>query len=272
MSIEELDKLAMDKSRGCWELLVEVLKVLKRMCDSESLRSADLNTISAKVLNVNPSMAALRNLAKKLSSSEDPCNIVNSWLNKVFSMRSRVVENAKKFIEGRIVTTISRSSAVKDSILSAKPRKVYILESRPGEEAVQLYKELLSKGIPAELVPDTCMARAVELSDAVVVGADAFTIDGWVLNKVGTRALAIVSKYFGKPFIVVCESVKLYEGLCRELEIQRMWSYRIADFINVRVRVFECVEPNLVTFLVTDEGVTRPSRECLELLLSKVTI
>ncbi len=270
MLLHDLRELSRDRVAGSWELLMKVLKVLGDYCSTGSIYTVSVQELASAVLSINPSMAALRTLATSLATSSDPCSVVRSWMSRAMDMRSKVVERARVFIRSRVVTTISRSSAVRDAIIKHVPKKVYILESRPGDEALQLYRELASKGIIAEIVPDSCIARAVAASDIVVIGADAVTIDGWVLNKVGSRPLAMVSKFLGKPFIVLCESLKLYHGSCSELELRTRWRYRVAKDMEIEVNVFECIEPDLVTYLVTDLGVFKPTRECMELLASQV--
>ncbi len=214
-------------------------------------------------------MEALAKLAQAISSSRDPCAIVSKWMEYADLARKSVVSLATSFVRNKVVTTISHSSAVREALLSARPRKVIVLESRPGIEALDLLSLLERSGIDVEPLPDSCIARAVSESDVVVIGADAVDIDGNVLNKVGSRTLAIAARYAGIPLVVVCEALKISRTPCRDLEARVEWLYDIGGK-SVRVRVFECVERELVTYLVTDLGLAKPCREILERMLEEV--
>ncbi len=267
-ALAKLEELSMDRRRGCWELLWEVLKVLSEACKEGAIGVKD--TLAHALYKINPSMSVFEALAKSISDASDPCMVVETWRNYVARSRELLIKRAIEFIANRVVVTISHSSAVRESIIRARPKRVIILESRPGTEALDLYRALRDAlDVEVEIVPDTYIARVVEKADVVVTGADAISIDGFVLNKVGTRALSIVAKYFGKPFIVLAESMKLTRYSCRDLEDRVSWSYSIGSNI-VDVRVFECVEPNNISFIVTDKGVYRPFKELLKKVLSDV--
>ncbi|NPA97525.1 MAG: hypothetical protein GXO32_08000 [Crenarchaeota archaeon] len=264
---DELRKLAADRRRGSWELLKSVIDVLSAACKSGEYLDAD--RVSKLVAAINPAMQALQALASAISRSRDVCSTIDRWRSYMTTARRKLVENATHFLKPSIVTTISRSSAVLDYLLRAKPAKVILLESRPGEESIDVARSLSSHGIDVEVVPDSCMARAVERSEAVVIGADAITIHGEILNKVGSRPLAMVARCLSRPFIVLAESLKISKSSCRELEKLVRWRVATA-WGETSVEVFECVEPKYISYIVTEASVIKPFKEMIELVANEL--
>ncbi|HEV2231060.1 MAG TPA: hypothetical protein VGS18_02610 [Thermoplasmata archaeon] len=91
------------------------------------------------------------------------------------------------------VVTLSRSSTVlrvlRSLPLKQRPVRVTVLRSLPGGEGTQMAMELRSNGIPARVVADRPLARALRGATLVLLGADAVLSDGALVHKVGTRDL-----------------------------------------------------------------------------------
>jgi len=253
-----VEEVRRERVRGSWWCLTRLVEALARCCEEGSV---DADECARLVESSNPSMAVVRNLSYVLRlSRSDPCRTVYSLRSYLAEARRRVVEESRGFLRG-VVTSISFSSAVIDSIAgSGRVERVILLESRPGGEAIYAARRLRELGIDARVVPDTEMARAVEESDVVAIGCDAVDRGARVLNKVGSRPLAMVAKRLGRPVYVLCEAIKICLGsyTCRDLEAATTWSYSIGDEA-VEVRVFECVDPEDLAMIVTDLGPLHPT-------------
>jgi translation initiation factor 2B subunit (eIF-2B alpha/beta/delta family) len=139
---------------------------------------------------------------------------------------------------GRVVT-LSDSSTVEAVVRALRPKRVLVLESRPGGEGVRLAKRL-----DAEVVTDAEMGLAVEQADCALVGIDAFDSSGAILHKIGTLPLALCCQHFGRPFYALGHSFKLAPGAVEELLEPEA--------------PFDRTPPGLVTAIVTEKGVIHP--------------
>jgi translation initiation factor 2B subunit (eIF-2B alpha/beta/delta family) len=143
----------------------------------------------------------LRDFLMSFSSKE------NKTLKAIFDNVYPKLKKAKRVI------TLSRSGTVL-SILKLLHQKnnnlqVVVCESRPKQEGRLTAKELASIGIKVELITDAMMALFVPTIDAAIIGADKVLKNGNVINKVGSKALAILCKEYKKPFYLVTSKSKL---------------------------------------------------------------
>jgi translation initiation factor 2B subunit (eIF-2B alpha/beta/delta family) len=179
----------------------------------------------------------------------------------------RIAEHAEPLIaNGAVVVTHSRSSTVLAALRRAKRAgrlfDVVVAESRPNLEGRTLARELSEDQIPVRLVVDALLATAVEGADRVLVGADALTSRS-IVNKVGTKLLALAARETQVPVTVLAESTKAWVkrldpvlGLLtsRPREPKEVWEgapYGI-EVVNL---YFEPVPVDLVTEVVDEDGV-----------------
>ncbi len=111
-------------------------------------------------------------------------------------------------------------------------------------------RKLAEKGYDATLFRDSMIPSEVRRADLVVIGADGVCPEG-VVNKVGTMSMALAAKEFGRPFVVLCSTSKLIPVL----EMDAMEGEGNAQEMKVREVVFEMTPLELVTVVITDEGV-----------------
>ncbi len=131
---------------------------------------------------------------------------------------------------------------------------VFVAESLPGGEGVELARQLRRAGRSVSLVPDSGLAWAIRESDAVLVGADAVTLDPCLFNKVGSLYAALAASRFGKPFIPVFESYKIHPVVkCSIIEVE-VRVYRVDGWGDIVYRVFDRVEGDLVSAALTEYG------------------
>jgi translation initiation factor 2B subunit (eIF-2B alpha/beta/delta family) len=88
---------------------------------------------------------------------------------------------------------------------------VIVCESRPLCEGVAMARRLAAAGIDVTLITDAQAGVFVEQSDVVLLGADAVTPDG-IVNKVGSRLLALAARAAGVPVVAVTECLKVSPG------------------------------------------------------------
>lgn len=151
--------------------------------------------------------------------------------------------------------TISFSRAVSDFVAVKRGciRRLYLLESRPGDEAAAAAEEY-GKHVEVTPIPDSAIG-AIDF-DYAVVGLDGLYADGRAYNKIGTLPLLAVSRIIGATSIAVFESYKTAPLAGPE-------PYRVeAEVLGRRVVVslFDVFDSSLIDLAVTDLGVfERPS-------------
>ena len=145
------------------------------------------------------------------------------------------------------------------------PFHVFVDETRPVLQGARLTAwELGAAGIDCTLICDGAAAHLMGLGqvDLVIVGTDRVTANGDVVNKIGTRALAIAAHWHDVPFYVACPAstfdsdtptgadVAIEERGAEELTA----SIPTPTEVRVRNPAFDVTPAELVTGYITDRG------------------
>jgi translation initiation factor eIF-2B subunit delta len=90
--------------------------------------------------------------------------------------------------------------------------------------------------------------------DAAIIGADAVLRNGNVINKVGSKTLALLCKDYKKPFYVVTSNSKFSKKKIfqpMKEEPQEIWKKK-AKNLSISNIYFEEIEKKLITKIFTD--------------------
>ena len=178
---------------------------------------------------------------------------------------------AARIQDGSSVMTHCHSSTATQIFRKAfedgKQFKVYCTETRPLYQGRKTAKELLSYGIPVSMVVDSGMRWLLktESIDAVIIGADAITSQGTVINKIGSRLLALASQEMRIPFYSVASLLKfdVGTGLGAFTKIEMREEDEIWDDCPEGLKIlnpaFETIARDLVNALITEMGLFPPS-------------
>jgi methylthioribose-1-phosphate isomerase len=155
---------------------------------------------------------------------------------------------------------------------SGKRLSVVCTETRPYLQGARLTAESLGEmGIDTTVITDGMGAEILSRGEvsALVTGADRVTMDGHVVNKVGTLGLAVAATTFGVPFHALVLAPDTNTGTAADVPIE----YRDGDEVlstlghrtaSRRVRgrypAFDITPPRFVTTVVTDRGPLGPDR------------
>ncbi len=163
----------------------------------------------------------------------------------------------QSYTANRIIT-LSRSGTLLNILKlwhkKNKKMKVVICESRPKFEGRFLAEELIENKIKVELITDAMMSLIVPEIDAAVIGADSVLKNGNVINKAGSKALALLCKVHKKPFFVVTTETKLSNKKTfntRQENASEVWQKQ-NKFLKVRNIYFEEIEKKLITKIITN--------------------
>ncbi len=207
--------------------------------------AGDVKVALTNLADLRPGMASITNVIEVLSNALKT-NKLNETLYKLKEFgkiaKERISENT---IEASAVITLSNSSAVRAILEKSKVKKIYLMESFPGEES-QTAKSELSKFADVSIIPDSSIYQFVEFSDYAVIGFDGLYAGGYLMNKVGSLPLACISNYLKLPVVAVGESYKATEGFPPP-------SLKV-DYKGVKIGLFERVPLSLISELITDAG------------------
>jgi len=139
-----------------------------------------------------------------------------------------------------------------------------VKETRPRKQGHITAETLRDLGVPVTLIVDGAAGRYLDDADHVFVGADSVTADGSVVNKIGTRTLAVNARERDTPIVVAAQTVKLdpttLSGHTVEIET-RDESEVITDEgrreigeITVENPAFDVTPPRYIDAIVTERG------------------
>ncbi len=156
---------------------------------------------------------------------------------------------------------------------------VYSGETRPLLQGARLTSwELTKNGIETYTICDNMAATYMPDMDLVLVGADRIAGNGDTANKIGTRGLAIIARYFSVPFYVVAPISTFDFGIISGDEIPieircedeiRQFNTRniVAKHAKVCNPAFDVTPADLIAGIVTEKGILhKPFKKAIERL------
>lgn len=193
-------------------------------------------------------------------------------LNSENAVRKIGEIGARRVRDGDTIMTHCNSSAAISIMAAAhkdgKNINVIATESRPRWQGHLTIKQLDDSGIKTSLIVDSAVRYFMKEADLVVMGADAVTANGSIINKIGTSQLALCAHEARKNVIIAAETYKFSpRSLLGELiEIEeRNSSEVIADeklkeFSNVSVKnpAFDVTPREYIDLICTEVGAIPP--------------
>ncbi len=179
---------------------------------------------------------------------------------------------AKRVRDGDTIMTHCNSSAAISIMAAAhaqgKEISVIATESRPRMQGLLTIKQLDKLGISTSLIVDSAVRYFIKEVDLVIMGADAVTVNGSVINKIGTSQLAMAAHQARKNVIIAAETYKFSpKTLLGELvEIEERDSgevisrEKLAELPNVSVRnpAFDVTPREYIDLICTEVGAIPP--------------
>jgi len=183
--------------------------------------------------------------------------------------KERIAEiGAKRIRTGSVVFTHCHSSTVtymlSKALKAGRRFEVVCTETRPAFQGRITAKEMLTLGVKTTFIVDSAARSFINNVDLVVVGADAITSEGNVVNKIGTGTIALLAHEARKPFYVVSELLKFdpatlhgeYERI-EERGRDEVWKEAPAE-LNVRNPAFDVTPRDLIHGIICEEGIVSP--------------
>jgi len=139
-----------------------------------------------------------------------------------------------------------------------------VKETRPRKQGQITARQLRELGVSVTFIVDGAAGRYLDDADHVFVGADSIAADGSVVNKIGTRSLAVIARERDTPIVVAAQTLKLapttLSGHSVEIEMRDESEViseddraEIGD-IEVENPAFDVTPPRYVDAIVTERG------------------
>jgi ribose 1,5-bisphosphate isomerase len=216
---------------------------------------------------INQTQAAKTEKVEALSQ-----NVVinaNQFLKDLEDSKEQIAEiGANRIRDGSVVFTHCHSSTVTRLLAKAKANgkkfKVICTETRPAFQGRITARELVDLGIETTFIVDSAARTFMGNVDVVIVGADAITSEGNVVNKIGSSGISVLAHEARVPLYVVSELLKFdpetFQGECEKIEQRNpseVWSEAPAKLL-VRNPAFDVTPNRYIHGLICEEGIIAP--------------
>ena len=279
------------KIRGAGRIAVAAAKALRAVAEDSRANSIDdfnteIKESSRYLVATRPTAVSLPNAVRYVL-----INGLSSGSDDVGILKARVVRSAEKFISdaedalrkigdfgaNRIVSgdkilTICNSNAAIEVLKRAhqqgKEMEVYAMETRPRFQGRITAKALSAEGIDVNIAVDSAARHFMKDMDHVIVGADAVSSNGAVVNKIGTSTIALAAHEARVRMMVAAETFKFHpDTIVGELvQIEERSPTEVipeellSGFGSVRIRnpVFDITPAEYIDIIVTERGIIPP--------------
>lgn len=258
---DELSKLSNNKTSGSNEILLELNHLLIKNYDSIEFTPELFNNLrqsfptfevinkyilTIESLSIQNDRDEILKFIKKFDAG------INKSLNKIF-------DNLVPFLKNNLsIITISNSNTVLNILKMISLRftlnEVFVSESRPQYEGRILAQRLNEQNIYVQLITEAQISQYVHKCDLGLIGADAILKNRDVVNKIGSKLLAINCKHYNKPFYVVAESSKFREDskfTQTKKSNNEIWE-NAPENIKIKNLYFEKIDAELISKIITD--------------------
>ena len=271
----EVAAFANDHRSGASALLRRALALLRR---ASATGPASFERISLLVCRAQSSMGAIWNAVSEALVADDPVRALDRFERETDRAEQAVTQVAATLLfegDGPLqLMTCSASGTVArvfEVVGARRPLCVVCAEGRPVYEGRAMATRLAAAGLAVEVYTDAGVSAALDLSDALLFGADAVSCD-WVINKTGSAQLAALAAELRVPVYVVATHDKFVpSGIAALLELRRGPAVEVWDRpphgVIARNPYFERVPLTMVRAVLSDGGVLKAGlvrKRCLE--------
>jgi translation initiation factor 2B subunit (eIF-2B alpha/beta/delta family) len=275
---QAIAEIAADNRSGAAQIAERAADILLRRAGTGEAASPDafrqeLLTTGWALIRAQPIMAPLVNLVNavlwKLEERENPAELRLAVAQATDEFKRQLRQNALRVAEGALglipdgstIITISHSGTVEQALLHARRAgrrfSAICLEARPACEGREAAAALANADIPTTLVVDAAAAAMVQKAQLVLIGADLLSNRGLV-NKIGTRTLALAARAAGIPFYTLCGGEKFlppgyWPPEQQEWPAGEVWA-DAPHGVTVHNRYFEWTPLEELSGIVTEQG------------------
>ena len=301
---DEVRQIAEDiremKIRGAGEVARSAVRALMIMCQRSRASNMegwcdDLRAAALALLETRPTAVSLPNAIRYVMHR---VNQARQQIQDLEKLRSAAIKAGEEFIEnsntaierigeigarrikdGDVIMTHCNSSAAISVIETAwgmgKRIHVFATETRPRFQGRITAGILGRHGIPVTMIVDSAARYFMKEIDKLIVGADAVTANGAVVNKIGTSMIALAAKESNVRTFVAAETYKFSpETMIGEVvaierrpteEVMSDDELRRLQNVEVRNPSFDVTPPEYIDLIITERGIIPPQGAILVL-------
>ena len=149
---------------------------------------------------------------------------------------------------------------------SGRSMQAICTETRPYLQGARLSAESLAEmGVPTRLITDGAAAHLMSRGEVGVflTGADRVTLDGAVVNKIGTLQIAVAAHAFGVPYVALVAAPDRHAATADAVELEDRDGDEVLHCLGRRTAservtgvypAFDVTPPRFVSAVVTDRG------------------
>jgi ribose 1,5-bisphosphate isomerase len=179
---------------------------------------------------------------------------------------------ARHIRDGDTILTHCNSEVALACIIEAhrlgKEIEVFATEVRPRNQGLITIRTLNDAGIKTNFIVDSAVRSFINDIDLVIVGADAVTANGAVVNKIGTsqvahsahearvNVLVAAETYKFAPRTIIGEMIQIEERAAGEVLPDEI--ARTLPFVTVRNPAFDVTPAEYIDLIVTEQGAIPP--------------
>jgi ribose 1,5-bisphosphate isomerase len=283
------EKIKSMEIRGAGRIARAAVEALADHADS--LNSPDIGIFRAEmrgaadvILGTRPTAVSLPNavhvVMQSFSSAEtvpEAKKLIRNRADKFILSSRHAVERigrigARHIRNGDVILTHCNSEAALTCIIEAhrsgKDFTVFATEVRPRNQGIVTIRVLNDEGIDTNFIVDSAVRSFINDVDLVITGADAVSVNGAVVNKIGTSQIALAAHESRTNFVVAAETYKFAPrtilGEFIEIE-ERPGNEVLADsiarelpFVRVRNPAFDVTPAEYIDLILTEAGAIPP--------------
>jgi ribose 1,5-bisphosphate isomerase len=286
---ETAEKIKSMEIRGAGRIAREAAEALRR--HATEIRAGDLVSFRREMDSAAQTLVATRPTAVSLPNA---VHLVMSGLDQSLTLeeaQNGVILRAEQFIhssqhavekiaqfgarhirDGDTILTHCNSEAALGCIIEAhrsgKEIEVFATEVRPRNQGLVTIMTLNDAGIKTNFIVDSAVRSFIHEVDLVIVGADAVTVNGAVVNKIGTsqvahtahearvNVLVAAETYKFAPRTIIGELITIEERSGDEILADEI--ARTLPHVTVRNPAFDVTPAEYIDLIVTEAGAIPP--------------
>jgi len=246
------------------EFLKELLKARETLFASRETEPLMRNAIRLIINQVEKSTEkSIKKLVETVSRASQ------QFLRDLENSKERIAEiGSRRIRNDSTILTHCHSSTVTHLLKKAKQDgkvfQIICTETRPVFQGKITAREMLGLDVETTFIVDSAARFFMNQVDLVIVGADAITSEGNVINKIGTSTVALVAQEARTPFYVVSELLKFdpatmygdYEKI-EERDPSEIWKHPPRNLI-IRNPAFDVTRRDFIHGIICEEGIISP--------------
>lgn len=272
------------KIQGAENIALSATKTINEIVETSNKKGLAKDLLKARSLlfGARPTEPCMRNSLSYLfyNLNLENKNLDSIWLKRELNQRifyvlkhfeeskAKITEiGLRKIKQNMVIFTHCHSSTVVSILKTARKKTkftVHVTETRPLLQGRITAKELLNSSIPVTMYVDSAARLALKKADLMMIGCDAITSEGKVINKIGSELFAEAAARIGVPVYVCTDSWKFdpktlfgFGEVIETREGKEVWE-KPPSKLKIDNHAFEIIDPNLISGVISELGIYGP--------------